>query len=311
MNEIEYVKTVMDTEPKAVWRGGACALNHLGVLWAIDPVWGINAVNAIKLRAASGKVVVEEDEDGRKKCLYMVSSKGIGVIGMFGQMMKGDSKYGGVNTLRTRRALETALRDADVRGVILNIDSPGGTVAGTDELGMAVQQFAASKPIWTFVEDLCASAALWVASQSGKIFMNRAGNIGSVGCFAILYDTSGAAELQGVKVVPLTTGPYKGAGADGTEITDQQKEYFQTLVDASADQFYRELAAGRGIALSKVRDTEGIASGKVWGAKDALEMGLADAVSTFAEVHEKMAGMLDRKAKTEAADRSRRLALVK
>ena len=109
-----------------------CASRHIGD-WLIEPYWMQEAV--ANLRAGRLLRVDQGDIDAqRDPVLFVVDEGKIAHIMIQGPMMKGDSKFGGTNTVRTRRALRAAVADAAVRGIMIHADSPGGTVAGTNDL---------------------------------------------------------------------------------------------------------------------------------------------------------------------------------
>lgn len=292
-----------------------CWANHMGV-WACEPAWLSQAVAAIRAgtwrpqataATAGGEVVrwlpppfvaetatdtgasatwtisgassVNIDAAARPRGdadLYTVAGNGIAVIPIAGPMMKGRSKFGGVSTVETRRAIRTADRDPDVRGIMLHVDSPGGHAAGTQDLADDVR--ATGKPIVAHIDDLGASAAYWAISQSDRISVNRGGEVGSIGALAVVSDTSKAADMAGVTVHVVATGEYKGALTPGAPIPDEQLDYVRSRVEHINGLFLRAVESGRGLrgrALSAVSD------GRVYGSSDAGGLGLVDAVESF------------------------------
>lgn len=207
---------------------------------------------------------------------YLLDATGLAMIGIDGQMTKGESKFGGANTLAIRRQVRAATKDPDVRGIMLAIDSPGGMVAGTQELAADVEAAGRIKPTFAHVDDLGASAAYWVAAQTGRITASATSQIGSIGVLAVVEDTSGAAEKRGIKVHVISTGPYKGAGL-GT-VTPEHLEYFQSRVDAINAHFLEAVARGRKASLARVQEW---ADGRTWLADQAQRMGLIDGIARF------------------------------
>src|SRR5581483_9650939 len=110
-----------------------------------------------------------------------------------GMLMKGQSSMGGTSTVMARRDIRQAVADQDVAGILLAIDSPGGTVAGTDDLAAEVRQARTSKPVWAAIDDLGASAAYWVASQTQRVTVNSpTALVGSIGTLQVIRDLSAA-----------------------------------------------------------------------------------------------------------------------
>jgi signal peptide peptidase SppA len=247
-----------------------CAANHLD-LWCAKTDWLKDALLAIKAGAITPRTV-ERDYEGTG---YLVSN-GVAVIPLDGPLMKVWSKYGGTSSVWARAAIRNADKDESVKAIMLHIDSPGGTGAGTAELGDAVKN--AAKPIHAHIDDLGASAAYWVASQADHVSVNRAGFVGSIGTYATVYDTSGAAELAGVKVHVVSTGPYKGAGEDGVLVTDEHLAYLQDIVNKHFSHFEEAVRGGRSMLKAQFNK---VSDGRVFDAREAKSLGLVDSVESF------------------------------
>lgn len=210
---------------------------------------------------------------------YSMAPGGIAVIEASGPMMKfASSLAAGTSTVRMRRQMRNALNDEAVNGILLHIDSPGGTVSGTKDLADDVAQAAKRKPVYTFFEDLGASAAYWVGSQASKVFTNPTGIVGSIGTYMVIEDLSGMAQQMGVKIHVIRAGEFKGAGTPGTEITDAQLAEWQRVIDALNDQFIRGVAQGRGLSLKAVRE---LADGRAHVGAAAAALSLVDGVQSF------------------------------
>lgn len=203
----------------------------------------------------------------------------VAVIELQGEMMKAASSFGGASTVRARRQIRKARNDATVKSILLYIDSPGGTVAGTEDLANDVAAAAKQKPVVTFFEDLGASAAYWVGSQATTIFANNSALVGSIGTFAVLADYSAAAEAAGIKVHVIKAGTFKGAGVAGTEVSDELLTELQRRVNDFNDLFLAGVARGRsGLSISRVRE---LADGRVHLAQQARTLGLIDQVGSL------------------------------
>lgn len=275
----------------------ACIQRHLG-LWAIEARAIRSAIAAIR----DGRPLWSA-EDARREgsksgpLLYYLTDDNVAIVPMFGAISKGDSKFGGVNSLRTRRAIRAAVADQDVAGIMLHIDSPGGMVAGTDDLARDVEQAGRAKPVVSHIDDLGASGAYWVASQTSRITSNRLGQIGSIGCVLIVEDASKKMEDEGVAVHVISTGEFKGMGAYGSEITEAMLAKWQEGVDEINDVFMQTIKSGRGMSIADVR---ALATGEVWFAPEAAENGLIDGVASFEDAY----GMLLQDIADQAPPRS-------
>jgi len=163
-----------------------------------------------------------------------------------------------------------------------------------------VKAATSKKHVWAFVEDTCASAAYWVASQASRIVANNStAGIGSIGTFMALYDVSGAAAMQGIKAVVIRSGKLKGAGFPGTEVTEEQKAVWQDLVDKTQQQFTAGVAAGRNIDVNEV---ESLAEGRMWLAEDAKQLRLIDEISSFETVISNLAATARRKGRNRMSE---------
>lgn len=204
----------------------------------------------------------------------------IAMIAIRGMLTKqGSSVSDAGSTIAIRKAIRDAAGDGNVDAILLVFDSPGGVVSGVADLAADVRSARSQKPVFAFVEDLCASAAYWIASQCDRVFANQyTAQIGSIGTYLALYDYSKQAEKEGVRAVVIKSGHYKGAGFPGTEVTEEQQAAWQQVVDGLQAQFSEAVSSGRSIALATVRV---LADGRVHLAADAQSLGLIDGVQSL------------------------------
>jgi ClpP class serine protease len=141
------------------------------------------------------------------------SGGGIAVIGLQGPLTpRGLTFFGrqltpGMNTFREQ--LGRAAADPDVGAIVLDVNSPGGTYAGTPETANAVRQANAAKPVIAVVDAMAGSAAYWIASQAGELVVTPSGEAGSIGVLAVHQEFSQALENEGVKVTIVRSRPSK------------------------------------------------------------------------------------------------------
>lgn len=203
----------------------------------------------------------------------------VAVVGLHGTLMKHVSSMDdGTSTVAARRQIRAAADDPEVSGILLHIDSPGGTVSGTKDLADDIAAAAKRKPVYAYIEDLGASAAYWLASQATKVFAGPTALVGSIGTYGVVYDLSAMAAMQGIKVHVVRAGSFKGAGEPGTPVTHEQLAELQHRVNELNDFFIRGVAEGRRMSLARVRD---LADGRVHIAADAAQMGLIDSVQSL------------------------------
>lgn len=189
------------------------------------------------------------------------------------------------STIATQRAISAAVEDEDVASLSIDIDSPGGSLAGVQELADDVHAAAGLKPTVAHVSDFCASAAYWIGSQASKITANESALVGSIGVYSVMVDESAADAAAGIKVHVLRSAPLKGA-AGGDGLTTAQLADAQRIVDEAAALFTAAVARGRGISIE---DAQKVSTGQVWFASEALQRGLIDGISSAAGAHATLA----------------------
>lgn len=253
-----------------------CRAMHAGI-WAIEGHWFQAAIRSVSagtwpMLAAHGDGVADVD------VRVQDAGDGIAVIGIEGFMSKGPSKFGGTSTVAVRQAFRTVTQEPAVKGILLHVDSPGGTVAGTSDLADDIRAANKVKPVFAQIDDLGASAAYWVAAQARFIGANKTAEIGSIGAFAVVEDTSKAAEDAGIKVHVVTSAAGKALLAAGVPVTDEALQVVQEQIDAFAGFFNDGVAQGRGMPIAEVRK---LADGHTHLAAQALSLGMIDAVQSL------------------------------
>ena len=174
--------------------------------------------------------------------------------------------------------LATAEADPRVQRIRLDVDSPGGQVAGSFAVAEAIA--GTSKPIRAVVGSMCCSAAYWLASQADEIVATDPNSaIGSIGVYSIYYDQSAAYEKAGVTAIAIRSGEHKAMGARGVPITEAQIAAVKEEIDGIAAHFIAAVASGRGLAIETVSP---LATGRTWLAPQARELNLIDAVRSGA-----------------------------
>lgn len=204
--------------------------------------------------------------------------KGVAVMPVSGPIFRHANlftEFSGATSLDmlVREFTSLVARD-DVEAILMEIDSPGGEAAGINDFGDIVYNARGKKPIYAYTDDLCASAAYWIASATDKIFAAETAALGSIGVIAAMHKPP-TAEDDYVEFIS-SQSPYKrplyqedGAGR------------VQSMVDALGDIFISKVARNRGTDEANVLEHYG--NGWVLIGKDAVEAGLADEIATFTE----------------------------
>ncbi|MDW9500256.1 S49 family peptidase [Sinorhizobium meliloti] len=195
--------------------------------------------------------------------------------------MSGGTSYAGI-----RRSLHSALSNEDVKAVILDVDSPGGSVPGTEELATEIRRIrGGDKPIVAQVNSLAASAAYWIASAADEIVVTPSGRAGSIGVYTAHDDVSAALEKRGIKRTYISAGKFKVEGNETEPLGKETLEHIQDGVNRSYDRFVSAVAEGRGTTVGKVED--GFGQGRVFYAEALMDRGMVDRVATMEETLER------------------------
>jgi signal peptide peptidase SppA len=208
------------------------------------------------------------------------TESGVAVIEVRGVMIKGGSEWWGeCPTDRVGEAVRASMLDPEIFASMMLYDTPGGSVDGLAELADDIKAHAKVKPIVAQVAGMCASAGYYEAACCQKIYAQRMDLVGSIGTRMMLYDWSKLFEKEGLKAIPIDTGEYKSAGAQGTEITKNHQAYFQSIVDVYFKDFFDVVTAGRAAKMSP-EQVKKASDGRVWIAHECLTMGLIDGIQT-------------------------------
>lgn len=175
-----------------------------------------------------------------------------------------------------------AVNDPGVQAIVTDVDSPGGTVAGVDELAAEIRAARGKKPLIAVANCLMASAAYYIASAFDEIVVSPSSLTGSVGVYCMHEDASKYLENLGVKVTMIKFGENKGAGNPYEALSDSARADMQEMVDNCGDMFESAVAKGRKTTKANVHATFG--QGKVFNAKQAVKIGMADSIGTLDDV---------------------------
>jgi len=186
--------------------------------------------------AAFGK----PEDDDEDEYAWAVEN-GIAVLpvhGLLGQHVGSMERSSGTTDISDiAAALASAMADDAVSGVLLDVNSPGGTTGGIPELATAIAQASLRKPIVAFTDSLMASAAYWLASGSDAIVASQSAQVGSIGVYMAWLDNSRAMEMQGYRTELIKHGKWKGMGVSGTSLSDEARAMLQQTVDQVYDWF--------------------------------------------------------------------------
>lgn len=205
-----------------------------------------------------------------------------GMIGHRANLVRDVSSGVGTSTELVSRDFKRMLNDQSVGAIVLDVDSPGGSIMGVAELASEIFAARGRKPIVASVNALAASAAYFIASAADEIVITPTGMAGSIGVFSAHDDISAMMEMKGVKTELIFAGKFKVEGNPFEPLTAEARAATQLVVDQYYSQFVSAVAKHRGTTSSKVRN--GFGEGRALTAQDSIEAGIADRIATMDQV---------------------------
>jgi signal peptide peptidase SppA len=208
---------------------------------------------------------------------------GVAVIPMYGVLAPRANLLteasGGTSFEALTGALRSAVDSPDVKTIVFDVDSPGGSVAGATEFAAEVRKARAVKPVIAVANHQMASAAYWTMANATKIHASPSAQVGSIGVFTIHNDLSAALEKNGVKRTLVSAGKFKTELRDDAPLGDDALAYLTSIVADSYSTFVDDVAKGRSVAASVVRG--GYGEGRLVSASAGLDAGMIDEIRTL------------------------------
>lgn len=246
-----------------------------GKAWIWWTIGIVVVIGALVTSCAVVPIVLLGDFGGEDTDLEF--GKGVGVIRVDGVIAGTGSTFDGYVTPESFKGLLDQAEDDDsVKAVVLRIDSPGGTVAASEEIASYAKDF--SKPLVVSIGDVGASGAYMLASQADEIWAMPGSAVGSIGVISEIPNVSGLLDKVGVDFQVVTAGKYKDAGSPYRKLTDEELALIQGEVDDAYEQFIGIVADGRGMSRPEVRK---LATGWAWNGERAEQLGLVDHIGTM------------------------------
>jgi protease-4 len=193
----------------------------------------------------------------------------VAIVRLNGQILGGGRTAELIDLLRHLR------ESSKVPAVVIDIDSPGGSATASDDVFLAIRRLAEAKPVVASIRGMGASGSYLAALGARRIVANPVAVIGSIGVISVGPHVPRLLERAGISVAETRAGRLKGMGAPWREQTDEEREKEQAIVDAFYDAFVERVATARGLPAERVRE---LATGEVWLAKQAVELGLVDEI---------------------------------
>ena len=176
---------------------------------------------------------------------------------------------------RTVEAIEKLVDDDSAKALIVAIDSPGGAVAAGEALHNAIAKVAAKKPVVAVMGATAASAGFMVAMPAARIFAHESTLTGSIGVLLMTGEISGLLKFLGITDETIVSGPLKNQPSIARPLSEAGKEALHDIVMDMYEQFVAMVAAGRHMDPARVRE---LADGRAYTGRQALKLGLIDAI---------------------------------
>lgn len=269
-----------------------------GSLWAMQPEKFEAMCAFLEMKAAGEMPSVDvqaaihaaaEMQAARAKATAAASSGTVAVLPLYGMIMQRGNMMGdvsgprGTSVEQFKGQFRQAVNDPKVKAIVIDVDSPGGTVAAVDELASEMYGARAKgKNVIAVSNCLMASAAYYIASAANELVASPSSQTGSIGVYAALRDDTAMLEKMGVKFTVVTHGANKALGDPRTPTTQAAIDDLQAMVTGAGNMFDQAVARNRGLSVKQVRD--GFGQGKVFNATAAKDLGMVDRVATFDEV---------------------------
>ena len=235
------------------------------------------AISALKPRADLPDFGAPENWYPKAAAEEYRVENGVGIVPIHGVICRGMSAvecafYDLADADRILSDLRRAASDPAAMVIRLDINSPGGAVPLVAEIGAMVARISESKLVVARVDELCASAAMWIAAGASHIAATIGADVGSIGVYCQVFDYTAALAEWGIKVETFKTGALKATGALGTQLTEDQRRYLQANVDECFAEFSAFIRAQRGAVADDTMQ------GQCFSAKEALARNLVDEI---------------------------------
>ena len=270
--------------------------------WAIAP-GRMEGLLGSTLTLTSGAELPSWLQEATRRQGYNVTESGIAIVPVLGPLVaRGDwltallgaSTYGAVAEM-----VAAAAEDPAVRGILLEMDSPGGEVGGLFDLvdTIGVIKTRSGKPLWAVASEAALSAAYAIASAADRLYVTRTGEVGSIGVVAVHLDGSGADAMAGLKWTLIGAGARKTDGNPHEPLSPRATADIQTDVDHLYDDLVALVARNRKRGADAVRAGEAA----IWRDERAIAAGFADGIGTVAQVAGELSASLEPKRLRRAA----------
>lgn len=244
----------------------------------------LEAINQAEARINAGWSEDDEEDEDDKPYLLSVDDNGLATVRIAGAMSNVDrwyNKYFGIASYPAiREALVYAANDANVKMILLDINSGGGSVNGVSDTGDLIRLINNKvKPVYAYTDGAMCSAAYWLGCSAEKVFSSNVSTVGSIGVIATHMEYSKQLKEDGVGVTVMRSGRFKALMNSFEPLTEEAKAEYQSQLDAAYKVFASHVAVMRGRTYEDV-DTN-LGQGREFFGEAAFAAGLVDGIESF------------------------------
>lgn len=263
--------------------------------WAIEPAKLVEIQRFLVIKFSGGEIpqaeidtiVASRRDPGNVQRFGRVAV--VNVFGAISQRASGlEEASGGVSAEKLAATVEDLADQKDVGTIVMNYDSPGGSVYGIPEAAARIRAVAAEKKVVALANPVAASGAYWLAAQAREVYVIPSGQVGSVGVLMAHEDYTKAEEMRGIKTTLIGSSEYKTEGYPTVPLTESAVQDIQAKVAEYYGMFVRDLAKGRGVSEAAVRSDFG--KGRMLLAKAAVDAKMVDGIATFEQLVKRLGG---------------------
>ncbi|HEY1106693.1 MAG TPA: S49 family peptidase [Agromyces sp.] len=269
--------------------------------WAIIPSHFEALVDIVRFRVDGGVLSAGEIQarlGDRERPSAVARSGSIAVLALHGPVSQRMNLFsaisGGTSTELFGRDFDSAMADPDVNAIVLSIDSPGGSVAGVEELAQKIYKARGTKPIVAVADSLAASAAYWIGSQADEFVASPSAQVGSIGIVTSHRDVSKAEDAMGVKTTVIAIPEAKVEAHPYAPLSEDALTGVLASMQPYYDLFVKAVARGRGVSANDVKN--GYGQGRVLAAVPAKAAGMVDRIESLSDVIARLSSPQGRRA---------------
>jgi protease-4 len=223
-----------------------------------------------------------DNEGGEKNAIAVIKLQGIIVN-------NNEESENSINSYTTISMLDKVGKSNKYKGVLLVVDSPGGMAAPSLEISYKIREIKKQKPVVVYIENLGASGAFYFSSAADYIVSNPQAIVGSIGVIITIPQLYKALDKIGIEFINIKTGKYKDSLSPYKPISQEQKDYFQSLIMEYYYQFVKDVAQNRNLKTEKqIKELYSIADGRVFTSYTAVKYGLVDKVGVLDDAKQKI-----------------------